>query len=159
MKIHTSGSILDDQAKMTVIAALNASLADTNAIFLQAKVAHWNVKGPLSPALKHLFNKLAKEARNFTCVLAHRVQALGGEVEGTLEQSAASSRIPAYPDGVTKGLVHVGQLNSNVLVLLANLRQAEEIIEQHDEVTEALLIEAIGKFERYVAKLSGIIEG
>src|SRR6266568_151409 len=49
-----------------MIVLLNQRLADVIDLGLQAKQAHWNVKGPHFIGLHELFDKLAKELEEFT---------------------------------------------------------------------------------------------
>jgi len=77
---------------------LNQSLADILDLGLQAKQAHWNVKGPHFMGLHELFDKVAEELAEFTDEIAERAVELGGVALGTVQTVAKTSRLPAYPE-------------------------------------------------------------
>ena len=57
--LFPSASQLSIDARVGVIEALNASLADALDLYSQVKVAHWNLKGPHFAALHPLFDTIA----------------------------------------------------------------------------------------------------
>jgi starvation-inducible DNA-binding protein len=65
-------------ARIALAALLNQQLADALDLGLQAKQAHWNVKGPAFIALHELFDAVAAKISEFTDELAERTVALGG---------------------------------------------------------------------------------
>src|SRR6187551_3483705 len=83
--------------RVAVAALLNASLADLLDLRLQAKQAHWNVKGPQFAALHELFDEVAAELDESADALAERAASLGGAARGTLQAVALASRLPEYP--------------------------------------------------------------
>lgn len=83
--------------RVAVVALLNAQLADVIDLGLQAKQAHWNVKGPQFAALHALFDEVAEVADGFADDLAERAVALGGVARGTLQSLAGESRLAEYP--------------------------------------------------------------
>ena len=59
---HSTRNDLPAATRARVGVLLNARLADTIDLQLQAKQAHWNVKGPNFIALHELFDKVADAA-------------------------------------------------------------------------------------------------
>ena len=88
---------------------LNARLADAIDLKLQAKQAHWNVKGPAFIALHELFDEIAGRVDAQVDDLAERVTALGGVAEGTLQAVSKRTTLAAYPTSVA-GADHVARL-------------------------------------------------
>ncbi|MCC7271159.1 MAG: DNA starvation/stationary phase protection protein Dps [Alphaproteobacteria bacterium] len=82
-----------------VATLLNARLADALDLKLQAKQAHWNVKGPSFIALHELFDAIAGRIDGQADDMAERITALGGVAEGTLQAVAGRSTLPTYPVG------------------------------------------------------------
>ena len=80
---HSTRNDLPAATRARVGVLLNARLADTIDLQLQAKQAHWNVKGPNFIALHELFDKVADAAEEASDMLAERLVALGGRAEGT----------------------------------------------------------------------------
>jgi starvation-inducible DNA-binding protein len=107
-----------------VSALLAQSLADTIDLGLQAKQAHWNVKGPSFIALHELFDKVADVAEEAVDELAERIVMLGGTADGTLQTVAKTSRLPAYPTNIKQGRDHVAKLADAIAALGKSTRAA-----------------------------------
>jgi starvation-inducible DNA-binding protein len=96
----------------TTIALLNRSLADAIDLGLQAKQAHWNVKGRQFVSLHALFDEAAIELAALTDELAERVVALGGIAQGTLRIVSEQTRLEAYPPNLLTGTAHLRALSA-----------------------------------------------
>ena len=95
--IQKTKNDLPQTTRRKAIDMLNQSLADILDLGLQAKQAHWNVKGPHFMGLHELFDKVAEELEEFTDEIAERAVELGGVALGTVQTVAKTSRLPAYP--------------------------------------------------------------
>ena len=91
--MHSTRIDLPRKTREKVIGLLNANLADAIDLQLQAKQAHWNVKGPQFIALHELFDGIASSLDGNIDEMAERATALGGVAEGTLQVVAARSRL------------------------------------------------------------------
>lgn len=60
-KLLSTKNSLAEPAKRTMVDLLNQQLADVLDLGLQAKQAHWNVKGPHFIGLHELFDKISEE--------------------------------------------------------------------------------------------------
>jgi starvation-inducible DNA-binding protein len=96
------------RTRMTTL--LNARLADAIDLQMQARQAHWNVKGPSFVALHELFDRIAAELGANVDDLAERITALGGVAEGTLQAVAGRTRLEAYPLEIADGRAHLDAL-------------------------------------------------
>src|SRR5574339_962489 len=96
-KLCQTKNDLSEQTRRKVIVVLNQHLADALDLQLQAKQAHWNVKGPSFFSLHELFDKVAEELEGFIDEIAERAVALGGVARGTVRIAARSSRLNEYP--------------------------------------------------------------
>jgi starvation-inducible DNA-binding protein len=74
---------LPEQVRVGAIELLNHQLSDVLDLSLQAKQAHWNVKGPSFIALHELFDEVVKELGEYADDLAERAVELGGTALGT----------------------------------------------------------------------------
>ena len=83
---------LPDSVRLNMIPLLNQHLADAIDLGLQAKQAHWNVKGPQFVSLHGLFDEVAEILEELTDELAERV------VELVASRKAPSKWWPAHPD-------------------------------------------------------------
>ena len=94
------------EARETLVELLNARLADAIDLQLQAKQAHWNVKGPQFIALHQLFDDLHAQSVEWSDLIAERAVQLGGLAEGSLQAVSGRSELKPYP-GLTDGRGHV----------------------------------------------------
>ena len=75
--LHNTQNNLPEPIRRKSIDLLNQHLADVLDLGLQAKQAHWNVKGPHFIGLHELFDKVAEELEEFTDDIAERAVELG----------------------------------------------------------------------------------
>ncbi len=123
-------------------ALLNQSLANAIDLKMQAKQAHWNVKGENFIALHELFDKAAGEIEGYYDMLAERIVQLGGTALGTIQIVAKKSSLTAYPTDIISGQKHVKSLAEAIHALAADTRQAIDISAEHgDAVTADLYTE------------------
>ena len=107
--LHTRNS-LPEKTRIQVATLLQERLADSIDLMMQAKQAHWNVKGPHFMALHQLFDKVYTETGEYVDLIAERIVQLGGIAEGTVRVAAKTSSLPEYPLDITSGAKHVGEL-------------------------------------------------
>jgi len=110
--------------RVAVVALLNAQLADVIDLGLQAKQAHWNVKGPQFAALHALFDDVRDALDGFTDELAERAVQLGGVTRGTLQVLAKESRLAAYPLEAFDGAEHLWALSAALARVAQTSREA-----------------------------------
>ena len=108
--MHPTRIDLSAKTRGRVVEVLNARLADAIDLQLQAKQAHWNVKGPNFIALHELFDKIAGDVGGHIDEMAERITALGGTAEGTVQAVAGRSKLEAYPLGLSEGRAHLEAL-------------------------------------------------
>src|SRR5213592_3913207 len=109
--LHQTRNSLPENTRRKTIDLLNQSLADILDLGLQAKQAHWNVKGPHFIGLHELFDKVAEELEEFTDDMAERTVELGGVALGTIQIVSKKSGLSAYPLNLTSGQKHVAALS------------------------------------------------
>jgi len=133
---------LNDQTRHKMIDVLNARLADTVALTLAVKQAHWNLKGPGYIGVHELLDEVADRLRDGADLMAERAVILGGHARGTLEEAAAKTVIEAYPLDMELIAEHIEALKDRFLKLGANLREAiETASDAGDADTEDLFTE------------------
>jgi starvation-inducible DNA-binding protein len=94
--MHETRNDLPERARAKMAELLNARLADAIDLRLQAKVAHWNVKGSDFIALHKLFDEIAADVDGYVDLLAERAVQLGDVAEGTVRQAAERSTLDEY---------------------------------------------------------------
>ena len=140
--MHKTRNDIPAKTRKKVVDLLNARLVDAIDLSLQAKQAHWNVKGPNFIALHELFDKVAEHAEEHVDALAERITALGGTAIGTVRAVAARSTLKAYPENIFTGPQHLEALAGALAAAAKASREAIEIADDlDDEVTADLFNE------------------
>ena len=124
---------LPEQTRTKAITLCNDKLAELLDLQLQAKQAHWNVRGPRFYQLHLLFDAVYEAVVPLTDIVAERASQLGGSPEGTAQCVVKKSKLPAYPLDLKEGLAHVQALSSSLAAAGKSMRQA---IDQADELKD-----------------------
>ncbi|ABC82290.1 DNA starvation/stationary phase protection protein Dps [Anaeromyxobacter dehalogenans] len=148
--LFRSPSALPEADRRRIADALVATLADGIDLQTQAKVAHWNVKGPHFSQLHALFEELATALAGHGDDVAERAVTLGGRAAGTAREVAAASRVPELPAGTVRDLELVALLADRVEAYLGGLRAAQALAEEHgDPETVDLLTGVAADVEKH----------
>jgi len=105
--MHRTHHDLPQKVRDNVCVSLNQLLADTADLAMQAKQAHWALRGPDFIALHKLFDDVYEHAADWADTIAERISALGGQPKGTLQAAAASTRLEPYPVDLVADREHV----------------------------------------------------
>ena len=152
---YQSRNSLGEKNRRGMVALLNQQLADALDLGLQAKQAHWNVKGPHFIGLHQLFDKLAEELEGFTDDIAERAVELGGIAQGTVQIVLKCSRLTAYPLDLASGQGHVAALSGVLVDFGATTRAAIDIA---DKAGDAGTADLFTEVSRGVDKLLWMVE-
>lgn len=134
---------LDSREKLVVL--LNARLASAIDLQLQAKHAHWNVKGPNFIALHELFDKVYETAGGAVDELAERAVQLGGRAQGTLATVASDTKLRPYPASISNGSEHVEALAHALAAFGTQVREAIELSDEYGDPASADLFTGIAQ--------------
>jgi starvation-inducible DNA-binding protein len=115
---------LPEHVRIEAITLLNQQLADALDLHLQAKQAHWNVKGPNFISLHELFDEVEEALEEHADDIAERAVALGGTAYGTVRMAATRSRLPEYPLHIASGSDHVAALSAALATFGKSTRAA-----------------------------------
>lgn len=154
-KLHKTQNNLGEKTRRKAIELLNQHLADVLDLGLQAKQAHWNVKGPHFIGLHELFDKVAEELEGFTDDIAERAVELGGVALGTMQIVAKHSRLDAYPLNIASGKEHVAALSGALAKFGASTRTA---IDTASKAVDADTADLFTEVSRGVDKLLWMVE-
>lgn len=110
--MHRTKIDLPEQQRAKLVALLNQRLADLIDLQLQAKQAHWNVRGPHFMALHELFDGVHAAVVPHVDSVAERIGNLGGMAAGTLQCVLRQTSLAEYPANLVAGPDHVEQLSS-----------------------------------------------
>jgi starvation-inducible DNA-binding protein len=153
--LHKTQNNLREKTRRAMIDLLNQQLADALDLGLQAKQAHWNVKGPNFIGLHELFDKVAEELEEFTDDIAERAVELGGVAHGTIQTISKNSRLKAYPLDLTSGKDHVAALSGALAKFGASARAAIDAAAKRGDADTADLFTEVS---RGVDKLIWLVE-
>ena len=152
---HDTRNDLPPAMRAGAAALLNQRLADTLDLQLQAKQAHWNVKGPQFIALHELFDKVADAAAEAADLLAERAVALGARAEGTLQAVVARTTLRSYNLTLAGGADHVRALAAAVA---ATGRGARAAIDAADRLGDKGTADLFTEISRDLDKLLWLLE-
>lgn len=97
---------IEEGARIEIADALSVLLADSYTLYLKTQNYHWNVTGPMFPALHAMFETEYLELRDAVDVIAERIRALGRpapasyEAFGELTSIEEAEKIPEALDMV-----------------------------------------------------------
>lgn len=129
-------------ARSRLIDLLNKRLADCIDLQMQAKVAHWNIKGSSFIALHELFDRINGSAAEYADLIAERAVQLGGVARATVRIAAARSELAEYPTDLAVERHHVDALSAALAAFGARVRRAiDEAAELDDAGTADLFTE------------------
>jgi starvation-inducible DNA-binding protein len=148
--MHTTRIDLPDRTRIEMIDLLNRRLAESLDLALQARHAHWNVRGRQFMSLHDLFARLYSDLDAFADLLAERVVQLGGLAEGTIEAVADRSDLPRYGDS-REGVDHTRSITAALAswssVVRSSIRSATEL---NDPVTVDILTEVARGVDKWL---------
>ena len=138
--MHSTRIDLSAKARSRMVGLLNARLADALDLQMQAKQAHWNVKGPSFIALHELFDRVAVATMGHSDEMAERITSLGGIAEGTVQAVAGRTRLDPYPLEIADGRAHLDALAAALARFAKAARKAiDEASKAGDADTSDLL--------------------
>lgn len=143
--LNPTKNTLKAATREKVIALLNARLADAIDLQLQAKQAHWNVKGPNFIGLHELFDTIAAGVGKYGDELAERAVALGGIAEGTAQAVVSASTLAPYPVTAQKWSTHVERVSSALASFGKSVREAVDKAEDLGDAGTADLFTDISR--------------
>ncbi len=153
--MHRTKNDLQESIRVKLVELLNDRLADSIDLMMQAKQAHWNVKGPDFIQLHELFDKAKDDLEEYVDVIAERAAQLGGTVEGTIRAVSKRSTLDEYPLDIVDGKAHVDCLSSAIAKVAKTTRQA---IGRADELNDAVTADLFTEVCRGLDKLLWMVE-
>jgi starvation-inducible DNA-binding protein len=124
-----------------ITGALNLLLADVFALYLKTKNFHWHVSGPHFRDYHLMFDEQAGELLAMTDVLAERVRKLGGLTLRSVGHVAKLQRVLDNDADYVDPSDMLAELRDDNKDLVARLRAAHAVAEEHDDVATTSAIE------------------
>jgi starvation-inducible DNA-binding protein len=105
--MYNSQLDIAEPVRRASIALLQARLATAIDLQAQLRQAHWNVKGHNFLQLHELFDKIHSVLGDFVDILAERIMALQGGVDGRLQVVVGATTLDQYPIDAVSGEDHL----------------------------------------------------
>jgi starvation-inducible DNA-binding protein len=140
---------LSAKVRESVGMGLNQLLADASDMAMQAKQAHWALRGPNFIALHKLFDDVYEHAGEWADAIAERAAALGQQPKGTLQSAATATRLEPYPVSLVPDHEHVQRIALALGRFGAYLREA---IAEFDKLGDAGSADLATEISREVDK-------
>jgi len=141
---HTRNS-LPEKTRIEIVTVLQERLADSIDLMMQAKQAHWNVKGPNFIALHGLFDKVFTDTSSYVDGIAERIVQLGGVAEGTIRVAAKRSCMPEYSLDISRASKHIAELAHGIAFFSELVRKGVELCAQLGDVDTADILTEISR--------------
>jgi starvation-inducible DNA-binding protein len=134
LKMHPTKNNVKSNAKNAAIEILNARIADCIDLALITKQAHWNLKGREFIAIHEMLDGFRTEIDDHVDTMAERITQLGGTALGTLQTTAAATKLAPYPTDIYAIPDHLKALIDRYGQVANAVREG---IDQADEAGEA----------------------
>lgn len=136
---------MESNSRKVVVETLNARLADTIAMTLAVKQAHWNLKGKGFIGVHELLDDVADHLRESGDLMAERAVIMGGVAHGTLEEVAEKSTIAPYPKEIIAIDDHVAALTERFKDYGKKIREAIDVADEADDEDAADLFTEVSR--------------
>ena len=132
---------LGADAVKAVSAAVNGLLADSFALYLKTKNFHWHVSGPHFRDYHLLLDDQAAEIFGATDDMAERIRKIGGTTLRSIGHIAKLQTIEDNDADFVPPGVMLKELMEDNKKIVAAMRKAHEVCDEHEDVATASLIE------------------
>ncbi|MBC61956.1 MAG: DNA starvation/stationary phase protection protein Dps [Zetaproteobacteria bacterium] len=149
--LHKTNLDLPEETRKKSIELLQVTLSSMLDLTLQAKQAHWNVKGMNFIALHDLFDKLYEKLNELTDMTAERITALSSDAFGSVQQINKETILTAYPNNIHSGKEHLESLSSATAKICKYVRESiEKTSDNGDMGTSDLFTELSRDLDQYL---------
>jgi starvation-inducible DNA-binding protein len=132
---------LDAEATRDISGAMNAILADTFALYLKTKNFHWHMSGPNFRDYHLLLDEQADQIYAMTDPIAERVRKIGGSTLRSIGHIARLQRVLDNDADYVTPMGMLAELREDNKELVARLREAHGVCDEHRDLATASLIE------------------
>lgn len=134
-------SDLGAEAVRDISAALNLALADFFALYLKTKNFHWHVSGPNFRDYHLMLDEQSEQILAATDDIAERVRKIGGTTLRSIGHIARLQRVLDNDADFVSPQDMLAELRDDNKQLVASLREAHNVCDEHGDVASASLIE------------------
>ena len=132
---------LKGDATKDIAGAMNGILTDVFALYLKTKNFHWHMSGPHFRDYHLLLDEQGDQLYAMTDPIAERVRKIGGTTLRSIGHIARNQRILDNDAEYVEPLDMLAELREDNKTLVASLRQAHNVCDEHRDIATASLIE------------------
>ena len=129
--------------------SLQEVLVDLIELHVQGKQAHWNVVGKNFRDLHLQLDEIVEAARGFSDEIAERIRALGAVPDGRTDTVAATTTLPAYPEGLVDTATTVDLVAGRLRAATATARRVHDGVDAQDPTSADILHTIIERLEQF----------
>ena len=142
---------LTASATKDIAGAMNAILADVFALYLKTKNFHWHMSGPHFRDYHLLLDEQGDQLFAMTDPIAERVRKIGGTTMRSIGHIARNQRVLDNDAEYVEPEDMLAELMDDSKALVARLREAHNVCDDHEDVATTSLIEVwIDETERRI---------
>jgi starvation-inducible DNA-binding protein len=128
-------------ATKDIAGAMNAILADVFALYLKTKNFHWHMSGPHFRDYHLLLDEQSDQIFAMTDPIAERIRKVGGNTIRSIGHIARLQRISDNDAEYVEPEDMLSELREDNKSLAARLREAHNVVDEHNDIATASLIE------------------
>lgn len=141
-------------ASKTLTENLQKVLIDLLELQIQGKQAHWNVVGRNFRDTHRILDEIIDDARTFSDAVAERMRALHGIPDGRSDTVAATTTLPAYPNGEIDTSDTVDLVTVRLEATVATIREVHDEVDDEDPTSADILHGVIERLEQFAWMVS-----
>jgi len=132
---------LKASATADIAAAMNGILADVFALYMKTKNFHWHMSGPHFRDYHLLLDEQADQLYAMTDPIAERIRKVGGPTLKSIGHIVRTQRVLDNDADYVQPLDMLAELREDNKTLVASLREAHGVCDEHNDIATASLIE------------------
>ena len=132
--------ILSSDARDQVVNSMHSVLATLIDMALQAKQAHWNIRGPRFKSLHEHLDEIIDELRVASDEVAERIVTLGVPADGTLPALSKATALTTIDTGFLKDQQVAEAIAGRLGMTIDCIRKSIKTVGEVDPISEDLLI-------------------
>ncbi len=145
---NVTASAVDPDIATGVAQFLAPVVVDLTALAIDAKQAHWHVRGENFQAIHELLDEVVDHVREAADTAAERIIALGLPLDARTATVAAKTTTPAFPEGFIATGNAVAHVIAAIDATLVQVRTAVTELDEIDQASQDIAIEIQQQLEK-----------
>jgi starvation-inducible DNA-binding protein len=145
---HGRAAAIVPEERLEAAGILQRLLTDVIDLALQAKQAHWNLRGSEFRSVHLQLDEVVETSRQYSDRLAERCLALGVAADGRVASVAANTHLDPFPEGRLEVELVIEYVADRLRTISEAGRSRLERLEQVDAVSQSLMCEFLEQIEK-----------